>query len=186
MNKALIDNWNRTVPHDGVVYHLGDMFFKNMQSSLEILARLNGKIRLIRGNHRGIDPKIAKKRPDKIDWLGDYFELTIQDEDAPMGKQMIVLCHTAFLTWNKSHWGSWNLFGHSHDNLTPWINEHLPEARMLDVGVDAVAHISKGLRPNQEVNPRDYRPLSYEEIKTLLQYKTGEVVDHHSPEEIEL
>jgi len=176
MNKTLVDNWNRTVPPDGVVYHLGDMFFRNMLGSLAILDRLNGKIKLLRGNHRQLDPKIARKRPDKIEWLGDYFELTIPDEDAARGKQLIVLFHYACLTWNKAGYSSILACGHSHSTLNDWIDMHLPNARMLDVGVDSVARY---LSDNEALKPEHYRPISYEELKSFIDLKLRSSVDHH-------
>jgi calcineurin-like phosphoesterase family protein len=42
----------------------------------------------------------------------------------------VVLCHYAMRTWNKSHYNSWQLYGHSHGGLAPWGKQH-------DVGLDA-------------------------------------------------
>lgn len=49
MDEAMVRNWNTVVrPHDKV-YHLGDVVIR--RECLRILDRLNGKKRLIRGNH---------------------------------------------------------------------------------------------------------------------------------------
>lgn len=49
MHVTMIDNWNKVVtPHDKV-YHLGDVAFS--REGLRLLGLLNGKKRLVRGNH---------------------------------------------------------------------------------------------------------------------------------------
>ncbi len=49
MNDVLIQNWNSVVRKDDIVYVLGD--FGAEQQEQTILARLNGKKYLIKGNH---------------------------------------------------------------------------------------------------------------------------------------
>ena len=51
MNETIIKRWNMMVNKDDIVYHLGDFAFSNKEATQEIVSRLNGKIRLIRGNH---------------------------------------------------------------------------------------------------------------------------------------
>lgn len=49
MDEAMVDRWNAKVgPHD-IVYHLGDVAIAKRH--LQTVLRLNGKKRLIRGNH---------------------------------------------------------------------------------------------------------------------------------------
>lgn len=49
MDEAMIERWNAKVgPHD-VVYHLGDVVIN--RKFLHLVKRLNGKKRLVRGNH---------------------------------------------------------------------------------------------------------------------------------------
>lgn len=49
MHVEMIDRWNSIVTPQDKVYHLGDVAFS--RESLKILGLLNGKKRLIRGNH---------------------------------------------------------------------------------------------------------------------------------------
>lgn len=49
MNEALIDRWNSVVHAGDTVYHLGDFCFG--RANIEIAGRLNGKKRLVMGNH---------------------------------------------------------------------------------------------------------------------------------------
>ncbi len=49
MNEQLIINWNSTVGKTDIVYHLGDFAFG--KSNIGIAGRLNGRKRLVLGNH---------------------------------------------------------------------------------------------------------------------------------------
>ncbi len=49
MHVTMVENWNRVVSPGDKVYHLGDVAFS--KDGLHLLAMLNGKKRLIRGNH---------------------------------------------------------------------------------------------------------------------------------------
>jgi len=49
MDEALVENWNRVVKPSDHVYHLGDVVMK--RSALAVVKRLNGHLRLVRGNH---------------------------------------------------------------------------------------------------------------------------------------
>jgi len=48
-DEAMVENWNRVVRPQDHVYHLGDVVIN--RRSLEIVKRLNGHKRLVRGNH---------------------------------------------------------------------------------------------------------------------------------------
>ncbi|MFD1125972.1 metallophosphoesterase [Lentilactobacillus raoultii] len=58
MNDTIIENWNRRVGKDDVVYHLGDIAILHTKPEkeaykriFEILKQLNGRLVLIKGNH---------------------------------------------------------------------------------------------------------------------------------------
>jgi calcineurin-like phosphoesterase family protein len=50
MNEALIENWNKTVGPKDLVYHLGDVVM-NRRYLAPVMARLNGRKKLVKGNH---------------------------------------------------------------------------------------------------------------------------------------
>lgn len=54
MNETLIDNWNSVVKPGDKVYHLGDVFFGSKEEFKKLWPRLNGKKRLVVGNHDDI------------------------------------------------------------------------------------------------------------------------------------
>lgn len=116
MDEALIHRWNRVVQPPDEVFHLGDVSWH--KEPLGLLNQLNGRIRLVRGNH---DHKklLQCGRFESIDSL---MELKLSG-------RLIVLCHYKLEVWNKSHHGSTHLYGHSHGTL-PGDNQ------CCDVGVD--------------------------------------------------
>lgn len=68
MNEVMINNWNKVVTPQDKVYHLGDVYFGSQQKADQILSRLNGKKRLIVGNHDVIYGKgnVLQKHFQKI------------------------------------------------------------------------------------------------------------------------
>lgn len=123
-DEALIANWNSVVGEEDHVYHLGDFGFGSNESMFEILCRLRGKIHFIRGNH---DKNFLKgKCKDRLVWVNDTKFLTVQEEGVTY---KIFLSHYAHRTWDRKHYGTWHLFGHSHGTMKP-------HGLSFDVGVD--------------------------------------------------
>ena len=56
MDETMVERWNAKVKPGDHVYHLGDVGIS--KSSIEICKRLNGKKRLVRGNHDHYDDKV--------------------------------------------------------------------------------------------------------------------------------
>jgi len=156
MNEKMIMAWNNKVPRDAILYHVGDFSFGKAEDTLKILNRLNGTIRLIKGNHDKINPLIK----DKFDWIKDYYESKTED-----GRK-IVMCHYPLLTWNGAHRGSWQLHGHCHHSLER-INQYTTR---FDVGVDSTPKYSP-LTP--------YAPYSFGEIKKIMDKREYVNIDHH-------
>ena len=93
MDEALIENWNNRVGDDDEIYHLGDVALCSPNKLRKVLARLKGKIYLIRGNH----DKSASACSDRFEWIKDYYELEVADKNGYQGKQLIILFHYLFL-----------------------------------------------------------------------------------------
>jgi calcineurin-like phosphoesterase family protein len=141
MNDSLVDNWNKAVPKDAIVFHLGDLGWgRNPDRIKELIKKLNGLIILVPGNH---DPDELQ-----IPCVGRWGLKAIipQCSNIKIEKQNIVLCHYAMRVWDQSHRGAWQLFGHTHAAL--------PDTNILsiDVGVDA----------------HGYKPVSYAELETIM------------------
>ena len=149
-DETLIKNWNRTVGQRTVVYHLGDFCLGTPTHAKNVLRRLNGQIHLVYGNH---DSRLMKDKEflHMFSWHGHYKEISHEN-------QKIILFHFPIESWNKRHYDSWHLFGHSHGSLpvADW-------DKKLDVGVDVW----------------NYAPVSFEEVKEKMDKKQTKPVDHH-------
>lgn len=146
MDEEMIIRWNERVQPGDKVYHLGDFGLTGVRELHEILDQLNGKIHLIKGNHEAAALACA----NRFEWIKDYYELYVDDKDAPRGKQMIVLFHYAMRVWNSSHHGAFHLYGHSHNSL-----HDLEDWRSIDVGVDC----------------HNFAPINYNEVKAIMMKK---------------
>lgn len=116
MNQKLEENWNAIVRKEDLVYHLGDVAFHNF----EIIPRLNGRIKLVPGNH---DLERAKKVLHLFDEVLPeltYLKLSLE--------RRFVLCHYPIESWRREY--RYHLHGHAHGTSVqrPW---------RMDVGIDA-------------------------------------------------
>jgi len=67
MDEVLIDNWNKTIKPEDKVYHLGDVTFGDkLYYADNIHPRLNGKKRLIVGNHDPIPFFVERRLFEKV------------------------------------------------------------------------------------------------------------------------
>lgn len=128
MDEELIKRHNETVGPGDVVVHGGDFTLKKSPEAEAYVERLNGQHIFIRGSH---DYWLKSKGPE-------IWEKTID-------RQHVVVCHYAMRVWPRSHYNSWQLFGHSHGNLEP-------VGKQWDIGVDV----------------NDFRPLSIEQLKEIM------------------
>lgn len=154
MNRALIAAWNARVGHADHVYHLGDFSFMKAGPTHAIIDALQGQIHLITGNHDHHMPAHVRERFASVH---PYLELKLKSNAA----MMVALCHYPFITWNKSHYGSWHFHGHSHGNLRQNIGNR---DRRMDVGVDTHPELA---------------PYNLDEIGQYMAKKRFESVDHH-------
>lgn len=150
MDAGLIEAWNAVVPGDGWVFHLGDVSFRKTADTLGILARLNGRKILMRGNH---DSGLAGACRSMFEAVYDYHEATIESIK-------VVMCHYPLESWNKMHYGSFHLHGHSHGNMPAF-------GRRMDVGVDCIG----------------YEPISWGRVKYELETRKIFSRDHHQPKD---
>jgi calcineurin-like phosphoesterase family protein len=149
MDTALIANFNSVVSKEDTTYILGDFaFYRDQEKTRAVIHALNGNKILVLGNHD------RYLKPETLACFGsvhDYLEIVVPDDNAPRGKQMIVMLHYPMRRWNKSHFASWSLFGHTHGHL-----EDDPNSLSIDVGVDC----------------HNYTPISYDQVKALMAKKT--------------
>lgn len=128
MDRELIRRHNAVVKPGDTVVHAGDFAYRNSRSPQSYLAELNGTHILVRGSHDA--------------WLDasahEILELKIEG-------QYVVACHYALRTWPRSHYGSWQVHGHSHGTLPPL-------GKQWDVGVDN----------------NDFTPVSFARLREIM------------------
>ncbi len=153
MNKHLINNWNKKVPKNGIIFYLGDLSARVGKAKLKsIVDSLNGKIYFILGNHD--DPKTIEQL-NRFELIVDYLLLKVIDKDA--SSQEIVLSHYPILSWDKKHIGAWHLHGHSHQNIINTESGLLYyRQKVIDISVNGT---------------KDYSPYSYKEIQDIMNKK---------------
>lgn len=141
MNEVLIENWNKVVKPNDIVYHLGDVFMGDYDANL--LKKLNGSISLIQGNHDTVNKIGAMYLTNKI------VDVAVTSTILTIRKFHFFLCHYPVLTANfdDDHFNRHviNLHGHTHQKKN-WLFVDNPF--MYHVGVDS----------------HNYTPVNIEEI----------------------
>lgn len=122
MDEAMVKNWNDIVRPVDTVYHLGDAVIH--RRSMPILGRLNGKKRLIRGNH-DIFPT--------AEYLPFFDEILAYRvfNDTPI---KFICSHIPIHTESLSRWEA-NVHGHLHSNRVESSPHHI-DSRYLCVSVE--------------------------------------------------
>jgi calcineurin-like phosphoesterase family protein len=161
MNHAIRDRHNAVVAPDDIVFNLGDAVHRyegKAEPLREFLRGFNGDYRYILGNHEKKIHQISQVW--KVE--GNLIDLYVKDID-----QWIVLCHYGLRSWNRSHHGSWLLYGHSHGGLK---NDN-----GINLGDDTRwSCLDVGCMNN------DYRPFSLEEVQNHMESRHFEPNDHHT------
>lgn len=140
MNESLIANYNAVVHKNDTVYILGDISHRiGVNMANELIARLNGKKYLIKGNH---DKKYDESLFEDI---RDFMTVSLNGH-------YIALMHYPMMSWPRSHYGSIMLHGHIHSDGEYNLQNKEEGILRYDVGVDA----------------NGYTPVSIEQITKFI------------------
>lgn len=135
MEEELIRRHNEVVTDGDVTIFAGDFCWRNKAYAEQIIRQLKGQKVFLRGSHDA--------------WMGgaghEIWEKTIDG-------QHVVVCHYCMRTWGRGHYGSWQLYAHSHGNLKP------PTPVQMDIGVDT----------------NNYYPYSFEDVKVIIKKQLQE------------
>lgn len=115
MNQKMLENWNKVVGKYDLVYILGDFMWKFKDEDIGFVRQLNGRKRLIKGNHDKCHSKNFK----------NLFENIVEYEKIEDNGRTIILCHYPILAYDGSFAGR-NIHLHGHVHVTQ-------EWDMLDV-----------------------------------------------------
>lgn len=154
MNQKLIENWNKKVPHDGLVFHLGDFAWGGgYEGWKKIREQLNGDIILIEGNHdrKNLTTTAREELFKFVTW-----QMLIEIEG-----RKVLLNHFPFLcyagTYREPKKLVYSLYGHCHSGPNkkgqdiPRLVNCFPT--QYDVGVDN----------------NNYEPISWYEVNEKIQ-----------------
>ena len=162
MNAEIIRRWNECISPDDDVYVLGDLTLGDIEAGITLIATLNGKLHIMRGNH-DTDKKVERylELPNVVEvkyadvlkygkavfWMGHYPTITANyDDDKPWAKHVVCL------------------FGHTHQEQ-PFYNDN---PYMFNVGMDA----------------HNCTPISIEEIIETIRNKKQELNNEKIKENI--
>jgi len=111
-DQTLIENWNKVVPQDGLVFHLGDFAWGGYQAWKKVREQLNGEIILIKGNHD------LKNGPQSNQQYDSLFKLHTQQMKIEIEGRKLYLNHFPFLCYGGTYRDKNGLvfqpFGHCH------------------------------------------------------------------------
>jgi calcineurin-like phosphoesterase family protein len=145
MDETMVERWNAVVRPQDTVYHLGDVVIN--KKSLHHVKRLNGKKRLVRGNHDIF--KDAEYREVGFESL--YGVRVFVDK--------FILSHIPLHPDSVTERFRVNVHGHLHANEVMGWWQHgyaedveVPDPRYLCVSVENT----------------DYRPLSFDEVEARI------------------
>lgn len=187
MNDALFAEINAIVGENDILWHLGD--FAMAPKDPDKLKGYYNRCRTYRNRIRCQTINIVFGNHDNR-CIADLFneaygdppdEYVIKSLHIPESNLKLSMGHFAPASFDKSHKKFMALYGHSHSEAEKWLDEHMPERRTIDVGVDNAAKLFG-----------KYRPFSEEDISTILSPRLGFAFDHHvgkianSPDEHDL
>lgn len=122
MTNLRIEQWNKQVDPNDLVFNLGDVSFADYSNTLKYVNSLNGSIYLVRGNHDNVNRLRGTKR---FIGISDTYEMSHKGT-------RIFMSHYPHLEWPQMHYGSIHLYGHVHGKDLPALHN----TRSMDVGVD--------------------------------------------------
>ena len=128
MDAEIRKRHNEVVGSGDMVIHAGDFTLHKGDAAQAYVRKLNGNHIFLKGSH---DYWLKNNVPQ-------IWERNIEG-------YYIVVCHYAMRVWARSHYNSWQVYGHSHGKLAP-------QGKQWDVGVDA----------------NNFYPVSFTKLKEIM------------------
>jgi calcineurin-like phosphoesterase family protein len=112
MNEKIINNFLLVLKKGDILNIAGDLAWDD-ETAIYFFNQIprNIKVHWIKGNH--------DKTMDKVASRFSFVETHLMLETKIQGNH-VTICHYPMLTWNKSHYNSWQLFGHHHTDSHGW------------------------------------------------------------------
>jgi len=150
MNEKMLENWNSVVGKQDLVYVLGDFLWKFRDEDFSLVKQLNGRKRLIKGNHDKTHSKNFK----------NLFESIMDYEKIKDGEHTVVLSHYPHLAYDGSYKGrNLHFYGHVHENTVEavMVNKFILESKTEELPM-------KMYNVGAMMSYMDYTPRTLEEI----------------------
>lgn len=165
-DKILIDEINKCVKENDILYHVGDFAPRNSAKYIaDLIERINcNRIHFIKGNH---DQKLG----EALTFFHDgRKKLTLKENDkisvsdSENNSYNFYLNHYPLFSWPGSGFGkkniTYHLYGHCHGNKEIELNKLFPNRKSIDIGIDNYLRIYG-----------KYRPFSLKEIINSIDNK---------------
>jgi len=148
----IISKHNHVVKPDDLVYFLGDVTWKTNLIAKEILQALNGRKRLVAGNHDDVDWLMSTGEFERV-YLWKYFP-----------EHNLIASHVPLAESDLKH-AKYNVHGHIHEKvITKEIAfDRTPDLEQLTIGKESITdtrYYNAGMERN------DYTPISLETLLT--------------------
>jgi len=146
MDDAIIKNVLSVLKDGDSIYFLGDLSWR-AEATFKFFNQLSGGVSFfwILGNH----DKGWQKYKNRCASVNQTMETKIRGNN-------VFLCHYPMVSWNKSHYNSWQLFGHHH--------KHMDTEKQLDEIIQG-----KMLNVNLEFN--DFKMFSEDDVYEIMMRK---------------
>lgn len=160
MGELIVDNLNRDVGENDILYFLGDFAFSGVSNYFKWRPKIKCKnIHMIKGNHDGAhntidDPEFEGKKTSSL--FSSYQDYKV----IYANKTPIILFHYPIYSWRDMSSGSIHLFGHTHSLPE---NKFFNGGKSMDVGVDG----------------NNFRPYSLDEIFEIMKDRPVRREGHH-------
>lgn len=122
MNELILNNFMSVIKSEDEFYFLGDLSWNEdiiLDFFINYISKRKIKFYWILGNH---------DHNNKLNRYKDYCVEIVSIKEIYLSKdQSITMCHYPMVSWNKSHFGAWQLYGHHHKNLNAVPNMFLLE-----------------------------------------------------------
>jgi calcineurin-like phosphoesterase family protein len=105
MNQTMLNNWNSVTSKEDLVYILGDFMWNFKDTDFEFARQLNGRKRLIKGNHDKTHNTNYKR----------LFEAILDYEKIKDNDRVIIASHYPMIAYDGSYAGrKYHFYGHVH------------------------------------------------------------------------
>lgn len=137
LKETIIRNWNERVKEDDNVYLIGDIGNDADYDGLDVIAKLNGKIHLIIGNHDQRFASIYEKSP--LFASVNYFKLIMD------GDKKVFLCHFPTMDWEEFNRGGYHVYGHIHNKQLSGVKLYYKDKLAYNASADVIGFTPRTL-----------------------------------------